>query len=81
ACPILGANERADEEWIKKAAEIEKCKPEDLRCMGCKTEVTAVFCTDCRVRRCARQKGVEICSECGTRLYNCKDEEKDLVDA
>jgi len=144
ACPILAANERGDEEWIKKAAEMKKCKPEELRCLGCKTEVTAVFCTDCKMRPCAREKGLEfcfecdefpcstlmafrkdasphhsiviknleairekgveewlkdersrwscpgcgkrftwygeVCSECGTKLYNCKDEDKDLVD-
>jgi ribosomal protein S27AE len=64
ACPILGANERGDEEWIKKAAESEPCKPEDLRCQGCKTDVTAIFCTDCEIRLCAREKGVEFCHEC-----------------
>ncbi|TKJ44407.1 hypothetical protein CEE36_01305 [candidate division TA06 bacterium B3_TA06] len=70
ACAVLVANERADEEWIKKAAEMEKCKPEDLRCMGCKTDVTAVFCADCGMRLCAREKGVEFCFECDS--YPCK---------
>ncbi len=64
ACHFLGAYERGDEEWLKKAAESESCKTDDLRCRGCKTEVTAVFCTDCEMRLCAREKGVEFCNEC-----------------
>ncbi|NLI98041.1 DUF3795 domain-containing protein [bacterium] len=65
ACPVLGANERGDEEWIKKAADEEPCTVNDLRCHGCKTDVTAMFCTDCGMRLCARGKGLEFCSECG----------------
>lgn len=70
ACPVLGANERGDDEWIKKAAEMEGSKPEDLRCLGCKTNVTAMFCTDCGMRLCAREKGLEFCFECDE--YPCK---------
>lgn len=64
ACPVLGANERGDEEWLKKAAESEPCKIEDIRCHGCKTDVTAMFCTDCEIRLCAREKGLEFCNQC-----------------
>jgi len=64
ACPVLMANEREDEEWIAVTAEQWKCKPEDLHCRGCKTEVTAAFCTNCGMRVCAREKGLEFCSEC-----------------
>lgn len=64
ACPVLGANERGDEEWIKNAAEFEPCKPDNLRCHGCKTDVTAMFCTDCEMRLCAKGKGIEFCNEC-----------------
>jgi len=64
ACPVLGANERGDKEWIKKVAEDEKCTPNDLRCHGCKTEMVAMYCTDCEMRLCARKKGIEFCNEC-----------------
>ena len=64
ACAVLGANERGDEEWLEKTAESEPCKPDGLRCHGCKTEVTAMFCTDCGMRLCARKKGIEFCNEC-----------------
>ncbi|MBN2378206.1 DUF3795 domain-containing protein [candidate division WOR-3 bacterium] len=64
ACPILMANEREDTSWLEATASQWKIKPEDLRCRGCKTEVTAAFCADCKMRVCARQKGFEFCSEC-----------------
>lgn len=64
ACPVLQANERGDEEWIAATAVEWKRKPDDLRCHGCKSEVTAAFCTDCGMRLCAREKGLEFCSEC-----------------
>jgi predicted RNA-binding Zn-ribbon protein involved in translation (DUF1610 family) len=64
ACPVLAANERGDEAWIKATAEQWKKKPEDLRCHGCKTDVTAAFCTNCGMRNCARERGLEFCVEC-----------------
>jgi predicted Zn-ribbon and HTH transcriptional regulator len=70
ACPILAANLRGDEEWIKKSAEQWKMKPEDLHCTGCKSDVIAVFCRECHLKRCARDKGVEFCFECDQ--YPCQ---------
>lgn len=70
ACPILGANERGDEDWIQKTAVAWKRSPEDLKCMGCKTDVTATFCANCGMRLCARQKGLEFCVECDD--YPCE---------
>ncbi len=64
ACPVLGANERGDEEWLRKAAEEDECTIDDLRCHGCKTDSTAMYCTGCEMRFCAKDKGLEYCSEC-----------------
>jgi predicted RNA-binding Zn-ribbon protein involved in translation (DUF1610 family) len=67
SCPVLLANERGIVE--RRAAEW-KTKLEDLRCFGCRSETNAIFCTDCVVRDCARDRGVKSCSECGE--YPCK---------
>jgi len=64
ACQTLMANEQGDKQWLEAAAKQRNVEPEDLRCYGCKTEVTAVYCTNCRMRACAREKGLEFCSEC-----------------
>lgn len=55
------ATERGEVE--QKAAEWE-VPAEDVVCHGCKTDVLARFCTDCVIRLCARDRGVESCGEC-----------------
>ena len=65
ACPVGAANELGNEEFLRSMAEEWDRDLDDLRCNGCKTDVTAAFCTDCRMRQCAREKGVEFCVHCG----------------
>jgi len=69
ACPVMGANERDDGNWITETAKAWDRSPEDLKCSGCKSSVRASFCTDCRMRACAMEKGLEFCMECGD--YPC----------
>ena len=64
ACPVGIANELGDLEGIRKMAGEWGRDPDDLRCGGCKTDLTAVFCTDCGMRVCAMEKKLEFCSEC-----------------
>lgn len=64
ACPVGIANEREDDNWIRKMAKDWGRNTEDLRCNGCKANVNATFCMDCQMRLCARNKGVEFCFEC-----------------
>ena len=61
------ANERGE---VEKRAEEWGEKPEELSCHGCKTETTAVFCTDCGMRACARKRGLPSCGDCGE--YPCE---------
>jgi hypothetical protein len=70
ACHTLIANEQQDEKWLKTMAEQRNVKVEDLYCHGCKTDVTAFFCTNCRMRACAREKGLEFCVDCAD--YPCE---------
>ena len=71
ACPVGRANEMDDAEAIKKYAEDWGTTVEALSCTGCKTDVTAKYCTDCEMRLCARSRGLEFCVECDE--YPCKD--------
>ncbi len=64
ACPVGLASEQGDHERISRMAEEWGRIPEELNCNGCKTDLTAVFCTDCRMRLCAREKELEFCFEC-----------------
>jgi hypothetical protein len=42
----------------------------DVKCLGCKSQTTAKFCTVCPLKECARDKGLEFCGEC--REYPCQ---------
>ena len=64
ACPVGLANDRGDTGRINAMAEEWGRLAEELVCGGCKTDKTAVFCTDCRMRLCAREKGLEFCVDC-----------------
>ena len=70
ACPVGLANEQGNVERISEMALEWGSLPEELKCRGCKTEETAVFCTDCRMRVCAREKELEFCIECDD--YPCE---------
>ena len=61
ACAVLIANE--NDEVQKKAKEWD-VKPEEIKCFGCKSNVTAIYCKSCEMRQCAKKKQVEYCYEC-----------------
>jgi len=71
ACPIGIANELDDLEALKRMASEWEMNPSDLTCSGCKTDSTAVFCTNCRMRLCAREKKLEFCFECD--VFPCNE--------
>jgi len=49
---------------IKEQYGVEQ-RAEDIGdCDGCRTEDGRVFCKDCKVRKCAKEKGVENCAYC-----------------
>lgn len=67
ACPVIVANELGE---VEKRAVEWQMKPEELRCFGCRSETIAVFCTDCGMRLCARNRGMGSCCECNE--YPCE---------
>lgn len=64
ACPVGMANDRGDLEELKRMAGEWGRTLDDLRCNGCKSDVTATFCTECDMRRSAQSKGLEFCVDC-----------------
>lgn len=76
ACDVFIANKEGTVE--ERALEWDMA-PEDLRCHGCKTETTAVYCKDCDIRQCAENNNSAFCFECGdypcTRLTEFKNDE------
>ena len=89
-CPIyLATREENEEKRDKMRAEIAReikehygieYRPQDINdCDGCRTEGGRLFsgCKTCKIRRCARGKGVENCAHCSQ--YACEDLEKILT--
>lgn len=61
ACPVFLAT---------KSGEAEKTGTD--KCMGCKSEtVSAGWCRECSLKKCARKKGFDFCYECAD--YPCQD--------
>uniref|UniRef100_A0A7C6EAJ4 DUF3795 domain-containing protein n=1 Tax=candidate division WOR-3 bacterium TaxID=2052148 RepID=A0A7C6EAJ4_UNCW3 len=61
ACDTLIANEKGE---VAKLAKEWKRKPEELKCLGCKTTTNAIFCVRCKMRHCAQKKKVDFCFQC-----------------
>jgi len=59
------------EETAKKWSD-DKCQynPSDLICNGCNSDKMHVFCLECKIRLCAKEKGNRVCSLCSG--YPCK---------
>ncbi len=84
-CPIyLATREKDEEKKYKMRVEIaqqikkhygQECKPEDITdCDGCRTEGGRLFCKECQIRKCAREKGIESCASCTG--YACEELKK-----
>lgn len=61
---------RGDEEkmrevrdWFKERRNLD-LKPEQVRCDGCMSSLNRHWSDDCRMMLCARERGVNLCSEC-----------------
>lgn len=67
ACRILFANKK---NRVEQLASEWKMKPEELICTGCKTDTLSVFCQECEIKQCAKDKGLEFCFMCSD--YPCK---------
>ncbi|UCC19244.1 MAG: DUF3795 domain-containing protein [Promethearchaeota archaeon] len=51
-------------EWINQISD------KDLKCYGCKSDEIFENCQKCGIRKCARTKNIEFCSECSD--YPCE---------
>ncbi len=88
SCAIfLATREKNDKKKAKMRAEIAQVikeqygvehKPEDIAdCDGCRTKSGRLFCMDCQIRMCAKEKNIENCAHCDE--YACEKLEKLFV--
>jgi len=64
-------------EQIKKHYGQELSSADVADCDGCKTENDRLFCSDCQMRTCAKQKDFESCAYCDD--YACEKLEKFFI--
>jgi hypothetical protein len=72
------ATERGEVEKLLEKEEAAEYTVEQLTCRGCRTDVTASWCTDCEMRLCARDRGVAFCCDCDD--YPCELNKRFQVD-
>lgn len=82
-CPVYIATER-DDESMRRFLALEfsdgerKFYPKDISCCGCRT-VSAdcnKFGKNCRIRKCCKEKHVNLCAEC--KEFPCKKTEENI---
>lgn len=49
---------------LKKRADNAGMSTEEIRCMGCRSNKTSPYCTQCEIKKCIRNKELNWCSEC-----------------
>ena len=64
ACGIGQAHAQNNDKLKEKLAPIYGCRPEDLVCEGCRSDVRFAFCQSCAIRSCADEKGLQGCFLC-----------------
>jgi hypothetical protein len=73
-CPSCSAyiGTTEDPERLKVSAARFGLPPEELECLGCRSEKRSFFCrTRCKMAACAADKGIDFCSECDE--YPCAE--------
>jgi hypothetical protein len=68
ACTLYIAT-REDPERLKRIARMYGMTEEEVSCHGCRSHKLGPYCTTCRMKPCAEERGVSFCSECAD--YPC----------
>jgi hypothetical protein len=68
SCGIYLATKNGTE---KKFAEENNMPLEMVSCYGCRTDKNPVWCTQCKLKSCARNRGFDFCYECAD--YPCEN--------
>ena len=63
-CGVYIAHRDNNQKFKEKLAGFYGCRPEDLACNGCLSDVRSGFCASCLIRECVSKKGLFGCHEC-----------------
>ena len=72
ACAIYRMYKDQDTEQLERAArEVFRCRPDDIRCDGCRGPLDHHWSPECRFLACTRERGITFCHECAD--FSCDD--------
>jgi hypothetical protein len=54
-------------------------KPEDVNCMGCKSDILMGYCSECKIRECGNSKAIGNCGVCSD--FGCAQITEFLINA
>lgn len=70
SCSIYIASKQGGEALERRARKA-GMTAEQMLCRGCRSDKTSPYCTDCRIKACIKEKGLNWCSQCDR--YPCAD--------
>ncbi len=69
ACGIyIATTEEPDR--LERIAAAKGTVPDDVRCLGCRSDVLYPHCRTCKMKACAEERGLDFCSHCSD--YPCE---------
>ena len=72
ACGIYRMYKDRDTERLERAArDVFHCRPEEIRCEGCRGPSDCLWSPECRILACTRERGISFCYECAD--FACDD--------
>ena len=70
-CPVAIATHNKDKKQLAQLAKKYSLPTEKIECCGCTGDLFSdMLCGFCKIRPCARKKGIDICAHCS--CYPCK---------
>ncbi len=64
SCPVYRASHDKDDKAILEISFKTRCTVDQVKCEGCGTSGRFPLSTGCVYRKCARGRGLEVCSQC-----------------
>lgn len=69
-CSLYIATTEDDTERLARIAAMFGVSEEEVRCLGCRSEVKGPYCKMCKMVTCSDERGVEFCAQCSD--YPCE---------
>jgi len=63
-CSLYIATKEDDKERLARIASMFGVSEEEVKCLGCRSEVKGPYCRMCKMVTCADERGVEFCAQC-----------------